>query len=337
MLSRLPRSCLGAASLANRQESNLQQSLTGMRNIKKSPRFQQQTRTVILKRSHDPPLVKREVIAGGAMVLPVTQDRIDRSVPDDILYRRYIECEEETEADETVPPIQIILTKSIEEFGRRGQVLTMASEKAHKELLYHGLAVYASPDNLKKYEDIIIPEDAVQFSSKSVQMCYAELSRLPLCLVMHDLNPWTLEKWHVRLALRHRGVHVSDEDSISINAKPLSGPNPKFQGREVCVRLKVNGLEDLRLRLVIFQKSEKELLDEDEDIPLEDILSKEEIPPPGWEWMFNQPIFEDEAEELAEIPRQHMTEDIIKDNPALKPHFEKYKQWRTTRDQVLSK
>ena len=38
--------------------------------------------------------------------------------------------------------------------------------------------------------------------------CYAELSRLPLCLVMHDLNPWTLEKWHVRLALRQHGVSI---------------------------------------------------------------------------------------------------------------------------------
>ena len=42
------------------------------------------------------------------------QERIDRSVPDDILYTRYEVCEEESEADETVPPIQVILVKSIE-------------------------------------------------------------------------------------------------------------------------------------------------------------------------------------------------------------------------------
>merc|ERR1712212_438788 len=171
-----------------------------------------------------------------------------------------------------------------------------------------------------------------------MQMCYAELSRLPLCLGMHDINPWTLEKWHVRLALRHRGVHVDDEDSIVINAKPVSGPSPKLNGRELCIRLKVNGLEDLRLRLVIYQNSEKDSLgDGDEDIPLEDILNKEEIPPPGWEWMFNQPIFDDEAEELAEIPRHHMSENIVKDNPALKPHLEKYNQWRKNRDQAIAK
>lgn len=291
---------------------------------------------MVLKRTFDPPLVKPEVIAGGAMVVPVTQERIDRSVPDDILYRRYQECEKETEADETVPPIQIILTKSIEEFGRRGQVLTMASEKAHKELLYHGLAVYASPENFKKYQDIIIPEDAVQFSSKSIQKCYAELSRLPLCLVMHDLNPWTLEKWHVRLALRQHGVLVNDEESISINSKPVSGPNTNLHGKELCVKVKVNGLEDLRLRLVIFQNSEKELIGDDDDVFLEDILAKEEIPPPGWEWMFNEPIFEEERTQLEDIPRKHMGEEIVRDNPALRPHLEKYKQWRTKRDQAIS-
>ena len=65
--------------------------------------------------------------------------------------------------------MQDFIPNIIAEFGSRGQVLTMPSEKAHKELLYHGLAVYASPENLKTYKDILIPEDAVQFSSKSVQ------------------------------------------------------------------------------------------------------------------------------------------------------------------------
>ena len=48
------------------------------------------------------------------------QERIDNSVPDDVLYQRYEVCEEETEADETVPQIQIILVKPIE-----GQSLTL--------------------------------------------------------------------------------------------------------------------------------------------------------------------------------------------------------------------
>jgi len=270
------------------------------------------------------------------MVVPVTQERIDHSVPDDILYRRYQVCEEETEADETVPPIQIILTKSIEEFGSRGQVLTMPSEKAHKELLYHGLAVYASPENLKAYKDILIPEDAVQFSSKSVQKSYSELSRKVICVVMHDTNPWTLEKWHVRLALRNLGVMVDSDDLLSFKA--VRGPSPDLQGKELCVRLKVNQLEDIRLRMVVYQTSEREAyVDDEDDAPLEDILAKEEVPPPGWQWMFNPPVFEEEADELAQLPRNDMSEEIVKENPALRPHFEKYKQWRLKRDESIAK
>ena len=106
---------------------------------------------------------------------------------------------------------------------------------------------------------------------------YSELSRKAICVVMHDRNPWTLEKWHVRLALRNLGVMVESDDSLSFKA--VKGPSPDLHGKELCVRLKVNQLEDIRLRLVVFQTSEREA-DGDEgdedDMPLEDILSKEE-------------------------------------------------------------
>jgi len=304
----------------------------------------EQRRSVVLKRTFDPPVVKTQVVAGGAVTIPVTQDRIDRSVPDDILYRRYQVCQEETEADETVPPIQIILTKSIEEFGNRGQVLTMPSDKAHKELLYHGLAVYASPDNMKTYKDILIPEDAVQFSSKAVQQSYSELSRKVICLHMHDTNPWSLEAWHLRLALRRHGVAVDTPDEC-LSFRPLKGPSPSLQGREMIVRLKVNSFEDIRLRVVIYQTSSDlggDVANDDADEEVDgagdfqDILAKEEIPPPGWEWMFNPPVFEEEREELAQIPRNEMTEELVKEMPALRPHFEKYKQWRLKRDESIA-
>jgi len=295
-----------------------------------------QSRGVVVKRAFDPPLVK------GKMV---TQEMIDKSVPDNLLYLRYQVLEKETELEETVPPIQIILIKSIEEFGKKGQVLTMASERAHKELLFHGLAVYASPENLEAYKDIIIPEDAVQFSSKSIQKAYPELSRKAFCLKMHDVNPWTVEKWHLRLALRERGVFVDSDDCISFNAKPISGPNPALQGKEFRVTLKVNSLEQIPLRFVIYQDSEKVAEDNvsDEDGSSSslstgsgDLLAPpQEIPPRDWDSMFNEPVFEEERQQLELIPRQHIDDDVIKANPALKPHLDKYKQWRVKRDKEL--
>ena len=57
---------------------------------------------------------------------------------------------------------------------------------------------------------------------------YAELSRKVLCLTMHDLNPWKLEKWHVRLAMRQEGIYVQNDDAITINSKTLTGPDPRW-------------------------------------------------------------------------------------------------------------
>ena len=54
------------------------------------------------------------------------------------------------------------------EYGKRGQIRTLNARLARQELLLPGFGVYASPDNLKKYNDIVIPEDAVQYSSTSV-------------------------------------------------------------------------------------------------------------------------------------------------------------------------
>ena len=56
-------------------------------------------------------------------------------------------------------------------------------------------------------------------------------------------------------------------------------------------------------------------------------------------WNFGllwQQVFEEEIEELAQIPRNEMTEELVKEMPALRPHFEKYKQWRLKRDESIA-
>jgi len=292
-----------------------------------SPLVYQQSRSVVVKRVYQPPVVKGT---------NVTQEMIDRNVPEDILYKRYEVMEKESEIEDTIPPIQIILTRSIEEFGKKGQVLTMPSEKAHKELLFPGLAVYASPENLEAYRDVIIPEDAVQFSSKSIQKAYPELSRKVICLKMHDVNPWTVEKWHIRVALRQQGIFVDSDECVTFNSKPISGPNPALQGKEFRVTLKVNKLEEIPLRFVLYQDSVKVIEESSEDDLSTDLpLEPEVIPPDGWEWMFNEPVFEDERQQLELIPRRHMDEDVVKANPHLKTHLDKYNQWRVKRDKEL--
>ena len=57
---------------------------------------------------------------------------------------------------------------NLAEFGKRGQIRTLNARVARQELLLPGFGVYASPENLQRYTDIVIPEDAVQYSSTSV-------------------------------------------------------------------------------------------------------------------------------------------------------------------------
>ena len=86
---------------------------------------------------------------------------------------------------------------------------------------------------------------------------------------------------------------------------------------------------------MIYQTSEKDLSATDSESG--GLLPSEvaEIPPPGWEFMFNEPVFEEEREELELIPRHHLDEDVVKANPLLRPHLDKYKEWRVKRDQQL--
>ena len=56
------------------------------------------------------------------------------------------------------------------DFGRRGQVVTIEDPmRARTEVLLPGLGVYASEENLKKYQDILIPEEQFKFSSNYIK------------------------------------------------------------------------------------------------------------------------------------------------------------------------
>jgi hypothetical protein len=68
------------------------------------------------------------------------------------------------------------------DFGRRGQILSLPRETALKELLLPQRAVYASPENLETYKDIVIPEDSIEYSSEIVRK------------VMLQTRNWFLQK-----------------------------------------------------------------------------------------------------------------------------------------------
>lgn len=62
-----------------------------------------------------------------------------------------------------------VLFHIITDYGKRGQILSIPRHLALKNLLLPGLAIYASPENLNIYKDIIIAEDSIQYSSEIVR------------------------------------------------------------------------------------------------------------------------------------------------------------------------
>ena len=169
-----------------------------------------------------------------------TQDEINKLViTDDFRHFRY-DIVEETDAEPA--DIKVLLLKSSEEFGRRGQIRSINARIARQELLLPGIGVYASPYNLEKYRKIVLPEDSVQFSSESVSKCVADMSKYVVPILMNGSNKWTLEPWHVKFALLNDGV-LLEENCIKLPDQKISGPNYTLDSTEFLLTLQINDFE----------------------------------------------------------------------------------------------
>ena len=100
-------------------------------------------------------------------------------------------------------------------------------------MLLLGFAIYASPANLEKYADIVIPEDSVSYSSEVAQVKLPFLTKLVAPIVMSGdvySEKWTVEPWHIRVALRtYSGMHLETDDCIRIPSdKIVEGPLSRY-------------------------------------------------------------------------------------------------------------
>ena len=84
-----------------------------------------------------------------------------------------------------------------------------------------------------------------------------------------------------------------------------------FHGKEFLVQLKINDHEILPIRCILYQISPTTTTFEgDEDhLAMDDIVLEEgadenpDIPPLNWQFTFNEPIFEDQRNQLYLLPR----------------------------------
>ncbi|XP_011550516.2 39S ribosomal protein L9, mitochondrial [Plutella xylostella] len=190
-----------------------------------------QTRnTFVLKRKWPPPLHgkggKPSKLRGRHFVYDLVQDTNIQKKPD----------------------IKIILSQYVDGVGTVGDVLSLRPTKAYKEFLMPGLAVYASPENLMKYQvDESKPKQDDTFSSPYVQRTMNCLSRLVLQISMSKHEPWTLEPWHIRTSFRKAGF-VVPEHAIEMPPAQIKGPDPDLQEKEFYITVTINKREKVNVR-----------------------------------------------------------------------------------------
>ncbi|KAH7944854.1 hypothetical protein HPB49_001275 [Dermacentor silvarum] len=137
-------------------------------------------------------------------------------------------CDEITE-DKKKPNIDIILTQFVEGLGNKWDIVSVRPFYGLLKLIVPGLALYATPENLKLREKMRVVNLGPVFSTRTspvtIRMLKSKIIRLP----MNRDQGWTVEPWHLRSALRQAGITVPEE-AIELPETPITGPD--YAGKE---------------------------------------------------------------------------------------------------------
>ncbi|XP_063700163.1 large ribosomal subunit protein bL9m [Culicoides brevitarsis] len=156
--------------------------------------------------------------------------------------------------DTTVKPryLKLILSSFVEGMGQKGDIVTVKHDVGYNKLLLPGLAVYHTPENLKKYERTAesIAEEALKHSTPYAERTVNILQSLTFFLSMNKDHPWTIEKWHIRTTFRKMQIYVPDE-CIEMPKEPITGPDMEKEHKEFYVTVTINNLEKARARFRI--------------------------------------------------------------------------------------
>uniref|UniRef100_A0A2R5LJC3 Large ribosomal subunit protein bL9m n=1 Tax=Ornithodoros turicata TaxID=34597 RepID=A0A2R5LJC3_9ACAR len=158
--------------------------------------------------------------------------------------RHYVYEYDEITEQKKKENIDVILTRHVDGKGDKWDIISVPSYYAYFNLILPGYAMYASPENLElreKHKQKKI-EAGPTFSSPYASLTIRLMETRTYNLSMNRDLPWTVEPWHVRVALRKTGVVVRDE-SVLLPETPIVGPDPSMQGKVFALNILVNGMD----------------------------------------------------------------------------------------------
>ena len=237
----------------------------------------------------------------------------------------YADVYEVVETRFPVRPIKVILLKNTDDYGRRGQIVTVKDAVAARtELLLSGMAVYATEENLAKHADILIDEKN-RYSSETVANWMPLLSRRVVPITMYLHSEWTLRPFHVKVGLRKLGVEIP-VDAIEIPEKEIRGGADsleKLHRKEFIATITINGKDKVPLRCLIHHWSR-------------DQAENEKLKTVGWMHKFHEPVFEEDRERLRLMKRAEFGKKAA-NFKSCKNDLQKFVEWKQSRADVLQK
>ena len=124
--------------------------------------------------------------------------------------------------------------------GSAGELVAIKERAAYNKFLLPGLAVYATPENLEKYNCKEFAAKNINiYNSIHLQNTLKELKNKPLMIFMSSTKPWTLESKHVAMYYRMAGMYVH-ESIIEMPPEPISGPLKDAKTFDFEVKIQVN-------------------------------------------------------------------------------------------------
>lgn len=170
-------------------------------------------------------------------------------------------------------PIDVILTSYVPSIGNVGEKISMKPAQAYNKLLLPGLAVYANPENIERYREVIekAKRSMPEYSSKWAPITQQILSTLLLSVVVAKDNPWTLQKFHIRAAFRKINIQVPDH-AITMPKNEITGPDLDKQNKEFYITVTINNRETVKVRCRLHHFT----LQENEKLPFNDYWKKQE-------------------------------------------------------------
>lgn len=186
---------------------------------------QQKRHEVIMRRMYPPRLYKKDIAKA-------------------LKKREFTYIMEENTNDAPLGNMEVILAIDIEELGYRGDVITLPKNIARNYLLPVGAAVYPTPENSQLAQQWQDEDPNKVRRTKSAEKTVRQLSAMTLPISMSPNNSWTINKRHVRVALRRHGVQAS-EDCITLPKRDITEPGA-FE-----FTLTVNQVDKVKIHAVI--------------------------------------------------------------------------------------